>query len=93
MTKKIKKQKKVIVDSCFSDPPPWSQAKNKKEAYYKGEAEATRVLNYKISDLESKKPNSEYIRLRTDALRNICQAGSNVVEAMMKAYLAFEGQL
>lgn len=49
----------------------------------------------RISKLEeeNKRLTNDYAKIRIEAIRNICQAGSTVIEGMSKAYLSMNGHL
>lgn len=87
-------QKKLldIADGCSIASPPWTRFKTKQAAYQGGwnariEEECLR------KELQPTKTDTRERELAAQALRDICQAGTTVIESMSKALLSLQGNL
>lgn len=71
-------------------PPPWKTAKNKHDAFARGYTEGVEDTQTAMKmKLESIKEQ----QIRLDALKNISQAGSSIIECMTKAMLSYDKNL
>jgi len=93
------KMKKVLKEirsenTYFTPFPSWKVVKTKEAAFFKGYEKGTKSgmlraeEEYKFKESELKE---QIIRL--DALKNICQVGSTIIESMAKSLLSYDKNL
>lgn len=94
--KVIKKVIKGYEPMNYVSPPPWELHHTKKSAYQggfnEGRIEGDRQTKAEF-ERQGKRASYEEQQQKLKALSDICQAGSNVVEAMSKALLSYMNNL
>jgi hypothetical protein len=84
-----RRTKKWKTEDNFSQPPPWANCKTKSEAWREGFL-AGGEESKRIMDRQKPEFSEQEKAGRLQALRDVCQAGSIVLESMSKALLAYE---
>lgn len=93
------KMKKVLKEirsenTCSTSLPSWKIAKTKEAAFFKGYEEGTKSgIQRAEEELKSKESQLREQTIRLDALKNICQAGSTIIEGMAKSLLSYDKNL
>lgn len=86
----MKKKKNEPENMCIIQRPPWEEAKSKKDAYLKGDNEGYRKGRREQQECDEAKIEvykDEILKIKFDALKNICQAGATIIDAMAHAYM------
>lgn len=76
-------------NTCFTERPIWEQVKNKRDAYTTGfDKGYEQGMNYARECMKDdlSKYKAEHFKVKVDSLKNICQSGAIIIDAMAHAY-------
>lgn len=86
----MKKKKNEPENMCAIQRPPWEMAKSKKDAYFKGDNEGYRKgrrEQLECDEAKIKEYQDKIYNIKIESLKNICQAGATIIDAMAHAYM------
>lgn len=81
-------------DTISTPLPSWKIAKTKEAAFFKGYEEGTKSGMLRAEEeCKFKESQLREQTIRLDVLKNICQAGSTIIESMAKSLLSYDKNL